>query len=586
MKKLFYNVRVRLILVTTCMIIFIAVTLSSLLYSYTESFLQKKMAHLTMENLSKYSINLRNILRETYETALRIATQDDVLDMVKQVEDIGDQDSKEALHNMLLEEAEKHPYIYSMYIYVEKEGQVITSNKVRKVRNINEPMNYPWIVRASRNESDNLLSLVEFQDEVGIFNNYFYAVSKEITYSGEQVGILSVNIDAEKIYNDLLTNIMYEEDSNVMLISGEGQIISHYQRDMLGQSIVDVPGYAAVTKHKKGYYMESINNTRTLVVFITEFYSNYKLVYSIPMGFLSQGINNLKWYSVLLSGISILFGITFVWAFSKHIYVPILTIKEAMVRFGQGDLKTRISSRRQDEFQVLYSGFNDMATELTELFNETIAQRLKIKEEQYKALQRQISPHFIYNTLNSIKCSAVLQKDKKTIEMLDAFIQLLEVSVNQRDMISLKEEVRQVANYILLQKHRFGKLFNVKYDIQPEVEDHLVPKLILQPLVENSLYHGINLREGKGLIYIKAYKAFDGIFIEVYDNGTDADIYKLEQRLHNKEKTKFNGIGIHNINERIKLIYGQGYGLSYKKDVSGLKAILHLGDHIEKIIKI
>ena len=274
--------------------------------------------------------------------------------------------------------------------------------------------------------------------------------------------------------------------------------------------------------YKRGYYVDKIEGIDTLVVFVSEEYSEYKLVYSIPMKNISYGIDNLRWLAVILSAISILFGAVVILSFSKSLYDPILTIKRAMISFGQGDFKARIYEERKDEFQVLYKGFNNMIEEVTRLIDETIAQRLKINEEHYRTLQSQISPHFIYNTLNSIKCAAILQKDTKVTEMLEAFIELLQLIVdNKRDMIFLEEEIKQVSNYILLQKHRYGDLFSVLYEIDDNVKNCLVPKLVLQPLVENSLNYGVNLREGKGLIHIKSFKVDEGIVIEVYDNGKE-----------------------------------------------------------------
>ena len=580
--QIFYNIRIRLILVIILIIIFIATAISYVLYNYSNHFLEEKMANLTTDSLLKYSNSLGTMLQEIYHATMKTVADQEIIQLVEDIQSTSNPDQIEVLYNALRDKSRSNSYIHSMYIYIEGSDQIVTSSSLRKTKSIVNYEDYPWIHRLKSNgPTTNLLSLTEYRDHVGVFNNFFYSIVKPIINGKKEViGILSVNINADKIYNDFLSNIIFEDESKVMLINKDQYVISHSQPEMILRNIKEHSSYKRINNYKKGYYVDKINGIDTLVVFVTEEYSEYKLVYSIPMKKITFGIANLRGLAVVLSAISILFGAVVILSFSKSLYDPILTIKRAMLSFGQGDFKVRIDEERKDEFQVLYKGFNDMIEELTRLIDETIDQRLKIKEEHYRTLQSQISPHFIYNTLNSIKCAAILQKDTKVSEMLEAFIELLQLSVdNKRDMIFLYEEIKQVSNYVLLQKHRYGELFSVQYEIDDNVKTCLVPKLVLQPLVENSLNYGVNLREGKGLIHIKSFRVNDGIVIEVCDNGKAADINKIKQIIRTKGKSKFSGIGISNINERIKLIYGESYGLSYEKgENGGLKAILYLGD--------
>ncbi|MCG8482710.1 MAG: histidine kinase [Clostridia bacterium] len=580
LEHLYYNIRIRLILVITLIIIFIATVISYVLYNYSNHFLKEKMANLTTDSLLKYSNSLGNMLQDVYYVAVKTVADQQVIELVESIQLTSDPQLEYELYRALQNEAGKNTYIQSMYVYIEGTDQIVTSNSLRKIKRIYNFENYPWISKGDTAAS-HLLSLVEYRDNVGVFDSFFYSVVKPIRNENkETIGIISVNISSRKIYEDFLVNIIHEDESNVMLVNKDGNIIYHNQPEMLMTNINKNESYNRMSNYSKGYYVEEINGIQTLVVFVSEKYSQYKMVYAIPMDKISYGITNLRWLAVILSTISIIFGTIVVLAYSKSLYNPILTIKMAMLKFGQGDFDVRIQEKRKDEFQVLYKGFNNMIEELTRLIDETIAQKLKLKEEHYRTLQSQISPHFIYNTLNSIKCAAILQKDTKVTEMLQAFIELLQLSVDhKKDMISLNEEIKQISNYILLQKHRYGDLFSVEYEVNENVKTCLVPKLILQPLVENSLNYGVNLREGKGLICIQAFKVENGVIIEVNDNGEDADIDKLRQILRTKGQSKFSGIGIYNINERIKLIYGEEYGLSYEKgENGGLKAIVYLGD--------
>lgn len=185
--------------------------------------------------------------------------------------------------------------------------------------------------------------------------------------------------------------------------------------------------------------------------------------------------------------------------------------------------------------------------------------------------------------MNSIRCVAILQNSKTVSNMLGSLIELLQGTVgNKKNMyISLEEEIHQVDNYVRLQQFRYNDAFTVTYDIDDKVKKYKLPKLILQPLVENSLQHGLDLRGKKAHIWVQAFEKDGNLVVYVVDNGRGITMETVEKIFFNGEidKTrKFSGIGINNVDERIKLYFGDQYGLTYLLDEkkAGTKAMIKL----------
>lgn len=216
---------------------------------------------------------------------------------------------------------------------------------------------------------------------------------------------------------------------------------------------------------------------------------------------------------------------------------------------GQAEDIGEISAN--NEFGHLYSNYHVMLR--------------KIKESELDTLRAQITPHFLYNTLNSIKCRAFLDKNELIAKMTEALIDLLELSINNpNEYITLRQELKIVDSYILLQQSRQDGRFTVRYDAPEELLDYLIPKMLLQPIVENSILHGFAEIESAAEIRIAISRDGRDLQIKICDNGigmSEEQINLILNRQDARQKMKFSRIGVKNVNERIKLYFGKEYGL-------------------------
>ena len=249
---------------------------------------------------------------------------------------------------------------------------------------------------------------------------------------------------------------------------------------------------------------------------------------------------------------------------------PIVTLSGASAHIEQGEFGIQVDAGRlgSKEFAYLGNSFNAMSDKLKNQFERIYKEELALRDAKIMALQSQINPHFLNNTLEIINWEARLADDVKVCQMLEALSTMLNAAMDRkhRPLIHLSEEMMYVDAYLFIIRERLGKRLTVEKEISPETLDCYVPRLVLQPLLENAVEHGINPVQ-KGTIIIRAYREQDRLLLEIENDGvtTYDDLMKIQTLLSDEplpEGTGSASLGIRNVHERVKIIYGQESGLS------------------------
>jgi len=280
--------------------------------------------------------------------------------------------------------------------------------------------------------------------------------------------------------------------------------------------------------------------------------------------------------------ILVLITVIIVYFISNNMSRPLINLKKALSEVSAGNLMVRVDVNSKDEIGDVGSSFNNMIVEIRNLISKVHEEHLMREKARLEALQAQINPHFLFNTLNTIKWASIMSKADNIARLIGALGKLLEVSVNRgSEFITVSEETECLKSYILIQRARYNDKFKINYSIDPDTLCYKVPKLILQPLVENSILHGFEDKEGLGIVDVRIEKSQTLLLICVADNGVGIPQEKIETLLleteNNKEKGRFSGIGLRNVDERIKLYYGDDYGIEIKSVVeSGTTVIVTL----------
>lgn len=249
----------------------------------------------------------------------------------------------------------------------------------------------------------------------------------------------------------------------------------------------------------------------------------------------------------------------------RSITRPIRRLSEVTDQVAKGDLAVRSDVRAGAEVNVLNDSLNSMIDKINELLEQVTKEQVRLRKAEFELLQAQINPHFLYNTLDAIVWLAEAGEQKKVVSMVGSLSEFFRMSLNQgKDIVSVKEELQHVRSYLEIQQVRYQDILEYELQVPEALHTYLIPKITLQPLVENALYHGIKNKRGVGKITITGYKEEGVIFLQVEDNGIGITPKRLEQvrnGIMGKESTGKAIYGLYNVNERIRLNFGEAYGI-------------------------
>jgi two-component system sensor histidine kinase YesM len=367
----------------------------------------------------------------------------------------------------------------------------------------------------------------------------------------------------------MLVQLKPSVNSSIVIIDNKANVIVSPELSLLNQSLTAEPYIQTLLQNQQsrvGSFEESIQGKTMLVSYRQIGTLGWTVVSVSPISDLNGKLITFR--KVMYAVLALCMFLAFIIALflSSNITNPIRKFIKSMSYAQEGNFDIQIQYKRKDEFTYLFSQYNKMILQIKELINKLYVSEVKKKEAELKALQAQINPHFLYNTLDSINWIALRNDVPDISHMVTSLSDFFRYSLSDgKSIIPIEDEFRQVESYLSIQQVRFKERLEFSFQLEPEVYGHYTVKLILQPLVENSLIHGIEKRRGKGIIVIKARKTEDLIEIEISDNGIGADIDKLNAMLHNdSDSDSDKSFGMNNVNQRIQQVFGKGSGIYYK----------------------
>lgn len=399
------------------------------------------------------------------------------------------------------------------------------------------------------------------------FNKTYFTLGRKIIdYNTlDDYGYLLLNLD-ELILDKAYRNLVDYEGVDLIISNETGKIMSHSNKAEIGKSIVFEPYANVVLSDENGYNTvryEDANGIEKVAIYSTINNNGWKIIKTISTTFLYEEMTRIQEYLMwggILYGLGVISYLIF---FSYKVTEPMLRMKKVMRLVEKGNLNVRTEAKSNDEVGQLGKGFNQMIFEIQNLMDRLVIEEQSKKELELEALHAQINPHFLYNTLNTIKWMAKLQGNVSVDKAITALIKLLRTSIDlSQDMMTLRDEVDYVKNYLVIQRLRFNESINIAYNIDESLLDVVVPKLILQPIVENSIIYTFEDEREVLNITINGYKTDDYVVVEVIDDGPGIENSIFENIFDVKRsRNRFSKVGLQNVNERIKLYFGDAYGL-------------------------
>lgn len=275
--------------------------------------------------------------------------------------------------------------------------------------------------------------------------------------------------------------------------------------------------------------------------------------------------NTIRFSLIALSFIVVLIALL-----SYHIPLsisrPIRKLSEVTDQVAKGDLSVRANVGTGAEVGVLSDSLNSMIDKINELLEQVTKEQVRLRKAEFELLQSQINPHFLYNTLDTIIWLAEAGEQKQVVSMVGSLSEFFRTSLNQgKDIVSLKEELQHVRSYLEIQQVRYQDILYYEINVPKDLDKYSIPKITIQPLVENALYHGIKNKRGPGRIIINGRKEKDYFVLMIEDNGigmTQERLGQVRDGIRNKVPGEKDIYGLYNVNERIRLNFGEEYGIS------------------------
>ena len=410
-------------------------------------------------------------------------------------------------------------------------------------------------------------------NDINIANTFDIYFKEEVDYALYRIAIGSEefeNTQIEEILNKSRIYFKQLEEGTSLEASRKQVRMAQRNFELLEKKIYQIKANCEETGHYDENMFILENDIYVFTELITDEIEEYVYYEALELSKVKQAIENdiNKMLQMILLIFIVVMGITWILiiVISDSISKPLEHLCKLTKQVGKGDFSIEEPKSHGDEVMALEKSFHTMVGKIESLVENVKQEQMNLRQMELKLLQAQISPHFLYNTLDAISWMAEDGRTDDVVEMVSALSEFFRTGLSKgRDYITLKEEESHIRSYLQIQQFRYTDILNYEIHIPEAIGDFMLLKLTLQPLVENALYHGIKQKRGKGNIKVTADYDQYSIFLKVEDNGigmTEDELQALRQSVEaGNLKTSDKGFGLANVHERIRLNYGNDYGL-------------------------
>jgi len=451
------------------------------------------------------------------------------------------------------------------------DGQLVTGINNPEMRNNTRLTDQSWFKSALENPNHLTFSLPHIQNLFKEPYKWVVSMSKGVTIqrNGQWVdAVLLVDVNF-KTLDDVFRTVSLGKKGYVYIIDeSAGNIVYHPQQQLIYIGL-KYENVEQALKFSYGKYMDVAEGETRLNVVKTVSNIGWKI---IGVSYLDEIVTTRKEISTFMIWllVIVLFFILLISALmSARITQPIKRLKKSMEMVEKGHFDTYIHVRGADEVEQLSRRFNLMVSRVRELMDQSIHEQEVKRKNELEVLQSQINPHFLYNTLNSVVRMVGSGKNEEVVTTITSLSKFFRISLSKgKNIITVQEEIEHIRNYLIIQKMRYKDKFDYEIEVEEEALPYKTLKLIVQPIVENALYHGIEYMADEGLIQISVKIVHERILFEIRDNGVGMSEETLKTIVNGQGKSaKGSGVGLRNVIERIKLYFGSSYGVTVESEL-------------------
>lgn len=429
-----------------------------------------------------------------------------------------------------------------------------------------------WYMNALDGSQSSYLSSSHVQHIISGERPWVITLSRGIRNQGsgstkkEAVFFIDLNYSA---ISGLCDQNMVGNQGYAFILDAEGNIVYHPQQQQL---------YNELQTENIGLIMDSESDTilygkgssEKLYTISRSEKTGWTVVDSVRVEELLRKSNEAQSIYILVAAGLVAVALFFSKFIAKNITQPIQKLCESMEKVQEGDFSVSdVVVDSVNEIGSLTTSFNMMTHRIQELMEQNIREQEAKRKSELKALQSQINPHFLYNTLDSIIWMAEGKKNEEVVLMTASLARLLRQSIsNEDEVVSIGQEIEYARGYLTIQKMRYKDKMEYQIDVDPSILNIPLIKLVLQPVIENAIYHGLKYKESKGFLLVKGFPKDGNAVLQVIDDGVGMDKETLDH-IYEKHKVNYrsNGVGIYNVQKRLQLYYGNEYGITYESEV-------------------
>lgn len=400
----------------------------------------------------------------------------------------------------------------------------------------------PWVITLSRG----IKSSVGTEDEQGVF-------FIDLNYSAIS-GLCDQNSIGEKGY--------------VFILDQDGNIVYHPQQQQLYNEL-QTENIDLVMNARTDTVQTGSGRNGKLYTISRSMKTGWTVVGCMNTAELLRKSNQAQSIYVISAIVLVIIALLLSSIIARNITSPLQRLRDSMAKVQEGDFNAGdVEVFSENEIGSLTRSFNVMTHRIQDLVEQNVYEQEEKRKSELKALQSQINPHFLYNTLDSIIWMAEGKKNEEVVLMTASLARLLRQSIsNEDELVSIGQEIEYARSYLTIQKMRYKDKLEFQIEVEPAVKHVQIIKLVLQPIIENAIYHGLKYKESKGLLIVRGYEQGVNAVLEVTDNGVGMEPETL-QHIFERHKVNYhsNGVGVYNVQKRLQLYYGNEYGIAYQSE--------------------
>ncbi len=517
--------------------------------------------------------SLDQAMQEVYHVLVEASCDEAIKAKIKEYTTEKEDKTLAEMVGLLQSYNERDTAISSFHLIIPDEQVLVTSEAYPKYKKVIERRSIQALIKETENQAGPLL-----------LNNLISGRRPHLAFvepinDNGTVGYLCANIEERYLYYNYISEMRNDTIKEVMLLDQKNEVITTGD-DRQGEALTKTVKVMEGKFKDSGAGSQDVSIDEETIYFYSRApFSRCVLYLSVDRETVLGDLTELRLYYAGILVISLIVASILASYLARLIYRPVQNLTSTVKHVSEGELSTRAQVISRDEMGDLATEFNQMLNQIELLIKELIEKERLKKDAELEALQYQVTPHFMYNTLNSIKYAALIKGERELADLIESFVELLQASISKKGaFLTVSEEVHILQNYVRLQEFRSNTTIKTVYNIEPAASNCLIPRLILQPIVENAILHGIDIKKGNGLILISAVVSGERLEIEIKDNGRGMSKEQIRTLLNSKvKKTKgFTAVGIPNVRDRLELYYGEKSQLRYVSDDRGTTVMIYL----------